>query len=258
MAGDSDPLLMELTALGLLERSAQPVGSARLAGVLREAGIPVAEATAGRYLRRLDERGLTRTKGPKLGRVITEAGRRRLGELRRLRRQDEHGARVLRAVNGAEVGDLVDLLYVRRAVESEAARLAALRATDEELERIGVLSAFHVREVGEGRDSVEPSMRFHRAVAEASHNRMLVAVGLLLLDPANDPLEGLLAWIALEAGATPDQAADHLRLAEASRRRYAPAAEDRMRAHRDELIRSVEAYRGREGRRPLDRPEGAG
>lgn len=239
-------LEMELTALSLLERSEVPVGSARLTGVLRAAGIEVAEATAGRYLRRLDEQGLTRSKGAKLGRVITEAGKERLRNLRLLQRQDEYGARLLQAVNSTETNELIDLLYVRRAVEAEAARLAALRATDAELSEIAALAGHHVQEVGQGQDTVRPSMRFHRLVAEASHNRMLISVAMLLLDPANDLLEKALARIATDAGTVLEQAEDHVALSEVLRVRDAAEAESVMRRHLDRLIREVEEHRDRQ------------
>lgn len=234
---------MELTALALLGGASEPIGSARLAEAFRQAGIAVAEATAGRYLRQLDGRGLTRAAGAKLGRVITDAGRERLEELQRLRRHDEHGARLFRAVATTAIDELMDLLYVRRAVESEAARLAARRATDTELAQIAAVSSQHVREVSAGHDTVEPSMNFHRLIAEASHNRLLLAVALLLLDPANDPLEKALGQIALDSGETLDQATDHLALAEALRSRDSDAAEAAMRAHMDKLIQAVETYR---------------
>lgn len=245
MTGNTEAPLIEFTALALLAGAGEPVGSARLAEAWRRAGIPMAEATAGRYLRRLDERGLTRSMGAKLGRVITDAGQQRLAQLRLSRRLDEHGARVLGAVKATEIEELIDLLYVRRAVEAEAARLAAQRATDDELARIAALSSRHIDDVCSGCDIVEPSMHFHRLVAEASHNRMLVAVALLLLDPANDPLAKALGQIALDTGDTPDHAADHVALALALRTRDAPAAEGAMRTHLDKLIRTVEAYRER-------------
>lgn len=248
MTGYPDAHLIEVTTLALLDSADEAVGSARLTEALRQVGIDVGQATAGRYLRHLEEAGLARNKGAKLGRVITDAGRRRLAQLRLRQRQDEHGARVLGAVAATEFAELIDLLYVRRAVEPEAARLAALRASAEELARIAASSARHVRDVEEGGDTVEPSMSFHRLIVEASHNRMLVAVALLLLDPANDPLEKLLGRIALDTGATHDQAADHLTLADVLQRRDAPAAEATMRAHLDKLIGAVEAYRAERAR----------
>jgi len=248
MLGTGDGAPMEVVALTLLDRADEPIGSSRLAEAFRQADIPVAEATAGRYLRHLDERGFTEAKNTTRGRVITDAGRQRLRQLLLRRRQDEHGARLWRAVNTTEIADLIDLLHVRRAVETEAARLAAARATDEERARICALTDSHVDEAGEGRDTIEPSLHFHRLMAEASHNRMLVAVARLLLDPANEPLEKLLGSISLDTGATLDLALDHRRLAEAVRAHDELAAETAMRAHMDKLIREVEAYRDRGAR----------
>lgn len=254
MSHQTDPELVELVTLLLLDRSPQPVGAARLTEAWRQAGLPGAEATAGRYLRQLDTRGLTRPHHTTKGRALTDQGKERLHQLLARRRQDEQGAELWRAVNTTEVADLVDLLRVRRAVETEAARLAATRATDEELDRLAVAAAAHVVDAGAGHETTTPSMHFHRLVAEASHNRLLIAVALLLLDPANDPLEKVLEYIALDAGATLEQVADHGVLVDALRRRDAPAAEALMRAHMDRLIGAVEAYRDRSAR-PADRPD---
>jgi GntR family transcriptional regulator, transcriptional repressor for pyruvate dehydrogenase complex len=243
MSEAGDTASMELTALTLLAAASQPVGSARLAEALRQAGLAVAEATAGRYLRQLDARGLTRSLGAKRGRTITDAGRARLADLQRLRRHDAYGANLLRAVATTELDELMDLLYVRRAVETEAARLAASRATDAELAQIAAASRAHVHDVRGGHDTVEPSLNLHRLVAEASHNRLLIAVALLLLDPAHDPLEKMLGQIALHTGETLDQATDHLLVAKALRSRDPAAAEAAMRAHLDKLIHAVAAYR---------------
>lgn len=241
----SERQMAELVALALLEEAAMPVGAARLAGALRRAGILVAEPTAGRLLHALDEHGYTHTAGAKRGRVITEAGRQRLAELRQRERRGEHSARMVGAVETADIDDLIDLLHVRRAVEAEAARVAARRATDEELDRITAFAAEHAQAASDGGGISAPSLTFHRLVAEASHNRLLVAVALLLLDPANDPLARLLAAIALDEGVTLDHVADHVALAAALRSRDAAAAETMMRAHMDRLIQTVETYRAR-------------
>lgn len=239
---------MELVALELLAEADEPVGSARLTETFRRAGIMVAEATAGRYLRQLDEHGYTRSPSVKTGRVITEAGRRRLAELRVIERQEHHGARVLDAVQATELDELLDLLYVRRAVEVEAARLATTRATEAEIARLAAYAEAHIHDAGEGHEIAEPSMNFHRMVAEASHNRLLIAVTLLLLDPANDPLEKLLEAIALDTGMAMDHVSDHLKIAAALRAHDPRAVETVMRAHMDKLVRAAEAYRDREAR----------
>ena len=111
----------------------------------------------------------------------------------------------------------------------EGGRVAATRATNEELDRLSEFAATHVAQASHGASISAPSISFHRLVAEASHNRLLIAVALLLLDPVNDPLEKLLEGIAVDQGATLDHVADHLVLAQALR-----AAGQREAAAREE------------------------
>lgn len=75
-----------------------------------------------------------------------------------------------------EQSSLLDMFEVRRIFESATARLAAERASNEELERIrGALGSmeqsFNLRdsEKGEGSD-----LEFHQAIAEAAHNTLLI------------------------------------------------------------------------------------
>lgn len=235
----------ELVALTVLDTSNAPVGAAKLAIAWREAGLPGAEATAGRFLRQLDQRGLTTIHRGTRGRLLTGQGRARLAELHRRDRQDAQGAAIVRALAVSDIDDLIDLLALRQMIETEACRLAATRATEEEIDRLVAFASAQITAVSDGEESMTPSLNFHRLVAEASHNRLLIAVDLLLLDPSHDPLERLLADIAAETGATLDQASDHVALAAALRDRDPTAAERVMRQHMDKLIRSVEAYRDR-------------
>jgi DNA-binding FadR family transcriptional regulator len=236
---------MEMVTLALIESEQQPVGAARLAEAWRDAGLPGAEATAGRFLRELDGRGLTRLHRTTKGRVLTDQGKESLQRLVQQRRLDEHGAKLWSAVNSTDIADLIDLLYVRRAVETESARLAAMRATDDELDALAAAAATHVPEATLGHETTTPSMKFHRMVAEASHNRILIAVGMLLLDPINDRLEKILEYIARDSGLTLYQVSDHEKLAEALKRRDVDSAELIMRHHIDTLIQSVESYQDR-------------
>ena len=233
---------MELVALDLLARAGEPIGSARLMEALRRAGIMIAEATAGRFLRQLDDRGLTVSFNDKKGRVITEAGRQHLAELRLVQRREDHGARLREAANVTDLAELIDLLYVRRAIEAEAARQAATRATDDEIARLAAFAEAHVHRANTDHEIAGPSLDFHRMIAEASHSRMLLAVTLLVLDPANAPLAKRLETIARDAGATLDHVSDHLALTAALRARDAAAAEAAMRDHLDKLIRAVETH----------------
>lgn len=232
---------MQLIALRLLAASDGPSGALSLAAAFRQAGIDVAEATAGRYLRQLDERGYTRSLG-KRGRVLTPEGEDRLSALIRSSSLAGHGARVTAAVAGHSLQQLIDLLHVRRAVEIEAAGLAAQRATDEEIDALLAAGRRHVDCVDTS-ESVPVAHGFHELVSRASHNEMLAVMTEMLLDPRHDPLAKLLDDIANDTGTTLSMALDHPRIAEAIRARDATAAEDAMRRHMDRILAVVCGYR---------------
>lgn len=69
---------------------------------------------------------------------------------------------------------VVQMAEVRRALEAEAAGLAAQRREASDLERLhGAMSAIE-RTVAAGGDGVEEDLQFHRAVAQAAHNPFLI------------------------------------------------------------------------------------
>lgn len=226
----------EFLALTALTTADGPLGAAGMTRLFHAEGYHVSEATMGRFLRQLDELGLTRAINNTKGRVITEAGGQRLDALRTERRRSRHGARLLSAVRADDVTELVDLLQVRRLVEVESARLAALRATDDEVEQIVSLGESNIHQADQGDEISAPSMAFHRLLAEASHSRMLTAVTLLLLDPANDPLERMLEELAAQAGVVIDHVTDHQTIASAIGRRDPGEAMRAMSLHMDKLI----------------------
>jgi len=235
---------MQLLALQLLAEAEGPAGALSLASTFRSAGIDVAEATAGRFLRHLDELGYTQSLG-KRGRVVTESGEKRLAELVLNGNLAAHGARVTAAVDSTDIDELIDLLHVRRAVEAEAAGLVALRATDEEIEQIEKAAATHLDCV-EHRDRLELSDNFHVLMSRFSHNRMLRAMTEMLLDPSHDPLAKLLDRIADDSGQVRNMALDHQAIALAVRERDAARTEKLMRDHIDNLIQIATRYRDRQ------------
>lgn len=235
----------ELIALRLLEQSTTPIGAARLARAWKEAGLPGAEATAGRFLRQLDVMKYTQLCGLKRGRTLTNAGITRLSQLDDNQRLNDHQAQLWRAINATELSDLLDLLHLRRMVEIEAARLAAIRATDEEIATLADVAVDCGHDHRSG-DITASSMDFHRLIAKASHNRIVGAVALMLLDPKNDPLERALEFVSAESGATLDQLNDHVELIRAFQQRRADDAARIMTIHMDKLIAAVEQYRSQE------------
>ncbi|MCC6830285.1 MAG: FadR family transcriptional regulator [Thermoleophilia bacterium] len=70
-------------------------------------------------------------------------------------------------------GLTTDLFEARRLVEVETARLAAERRTESDVRDLEGIIAEHARLIAEGRPAVDPSVRFHVAVAAAAHNEVL-------------------------------------------------------------------------------------
>ncbi|OXS28803.1 MAG: hypothetical protein BCS36_05905 [Desulfovibrio sp. MES5] len=75
-----------------------------------------------------------------------------------------------------------DIQEVRESIEVQAATLAALRRTDEDLaEAEGALAEMEAR-CARGDNVAEASLRFHGALVRASHNDVLVKVNDFLLE----------------------------------------------------------------------------
>lgn len=88
-------------------------------------------------------------------------------------------------------GSFRDLYEVRRMLETEAAALAALRRTDEDIAHMRAALEQMRRQVDiRHRDDIEADLAFHQAVTDAAHNTVLSTV--------MDPLMALL-WQVLRA-----------------------------------------------------------
>ena len=85
---------------------------------------------------------------------------------------------------GLSVDFLQDLQDLRRVVESAAVRLAASRATAQDIADMEEAYAGMKRAIDLGGDYITPDLRFHQGLIRSSHNRMLVqmsrALGALL------------------------------------------------------------------------------
>ncbi len=111
----------------------------------------------------IDERRLVQSLG--IGRTPVREALRRLAQ--------EHLVEVFPRrgmfVTGVDVRDLARISEVRSALEPEAARFAAERATDEEREELAALGD----EITRGVDLMGLDERIHRAVYAAAHNDLL-------------------------------------------------------------------------------------
>ncbi len=93
--------------------------------------------------------------------------------------------------------DIRDMCELRYLLESEAAALAAQRATPEELEALGLVAELHytpgARETYE--DYLRANSAFHLQLARCSHNARLEASVISLLDQLQRPL-----YLGLDVG----------------------------------------------------------
>jgi GntR family transcriptional repressor for pyruvate dehydrogenase complex len=86
---------------------------------------------------------------------------------------------------GVSVREMMD---AQRAIETTAAELAAENATAEDIAALRASLAEHEATIGDDAAYTRTCMRFHLAVAEASHNRVLVAQ-LLSLQHVSWPVQ---------------------------------------------------------------------
>ena len=111
----------------------------------------------------IDERRLVQSLG--IGRTPVREALRRLAQEQLVEVFPRRGM----FVTGVDVRDLARISEVRAALEPEAARFAAERATDEEREELAALGD----EIARGADLMGLDERIHRAVYAAAHNDLL-------------------------------------------------------------------------------------
>lgn len=235
--------------LHALSNSEGPVGCWRVRAALRTAGIELSEATAGRLLRELDHQGSTRPVGSK-GRLLTEEGRARLAALGQARARNSYHSDLLQAIKAETIEDILDVLRARRAVEVESARLAAMFASEAEIQEIEQAVKSHLEEVERGGIAGEQNRAVHRLVAQASKSRVLLAVVNLILE--DQQLQE--AQVRIQRAADQLVPQEHIVLLKALKSRRPDRAAKAMRAHIDRLIKVVQDY----GPHPPAIPEAGG
>jgi len=121
--------------------------------------------------------------------------------------------------------DLDDLFEVREALEVQSARLACLRATDDELVSLADVArrADEARELGDAELLADLNEAFHDLIPRLAHNRIL---GTTL-----EPLEGRLHWVLRQNRSPGALMEEHRELVEALAARDPERAEEIARRH---------------------------
>ncbi len=169
---------IERLILRMLQDTAEAIGAGNICAELRNQSHDISEATVGRLLRDLDRRGLTRRNSNR-GRVLSPEGAAQLEALDVWHARSLSGLRVEQALDPQTLREVIDFLYVRRGLEREAVRLAAVRATDEDL---AMLKRLVVEQEQQDHDDWEHGWAFHAAVGAASHNEVIGSLFQLFSD----------------------------------------------------------------------------
>lgn len=167
--------LISYLLLKKLKESDSPLGSWTLQPYLQECGIDCGTATVGRCLIMLDTQELTVRKSNR-GRVITPTGNSWLERTEAKLARARNGNKLTVAVQVKHVDELVDLLSTRKILEQEAARKAALVASEEDLKYLKTALDTHTKVVNDNQDPTDPALDFHIAVARCSHNKFIIAL----------------------------------------------------------------------------------
>jgi GntR family transcriptional repressor for pyruvate dehydrogenase complex len=135
----------------------------------------------------------------------------------------------------AEKKMLLEILEYRLVLETEIARIAAKRRTDEDIQRIGKVLKQMEREIEEGGIGLQGDSDFHESVAMATHNEIFVKMSTLAKTLLNKTRETTL----MMAGQPLLSLADHQHIYEAIKLGDPLAAAETMKDHLTKARRNV-------------------
>lgn len=230
--GEKEHYILEIIA-----EYSEPVGSGTISNDLRRKVGEVSEATVGRVLRRLDERGWTQKDGFK-GRVLTPEGMIALQKFRDEKRRRLDTNRFLELTRVEEKEELVNILIARRAIEREIARLAAEKATEEDIRQLNEIISKNLQKLESSQPGADEDVAFHKLLAEISGNKILEAALDLIREEGQ--LSPILEYVRKKVGS--DIVSDHKKVLEAIARRDSEGAEKAMVKHIEGIIADVNKY----------------
>ena len=229
--------LLEREALNSMTESNDPIGSSALNISLRRAGVYVSDATVGRLLSEFDYKGFTVKQGYR-GRLITEKGLGRLKKLCEKLECQDLSEKLYSTLDAQSKDNLIDVLTARRGIEREIARLAALKATPEDIALIQEAFDLQAKQAEHGVLTYEGDLMFHQAVAAASKNMVLIATYDFIWQ--NGKFSPLMEYVRTSVGGK--LVNDHGKILAAIADNDPHAAEQAMVAHIESLIGDVDKY----------------
>lgn len=225
---------LDFQVLSILDSDA-PAGARTVAHELEQIGIAVSEATAARLLTKCDERGFSKKVGRR-GRNLTAAGKECLEDARfRLRA----GEQLSDALDIRSATQLLDLLHMRRATETEAAILAARRATDEDLAKLQKeVDNYSFWAENPSPEVTGVSYSFHQLIVEASHSPLLISI-YSMIEPRISALAPALKIISTMDNEPQSGPQEHAAILDAIRSQDSEAAATAIAGHLNHFIDDV-------------------
>lgn len=167
-----DEDLINMMVLEIAAASNVPVGAGSVSVMLKEKGVSISEAGAGRILRSLREKGLLE-KVSFQGHIATKEGTQKLSALRNARQTAETLDYLLKNSGNLKGHSVTDILTVRKAIEREAAMHAALKATPGDIARLEKIIEQQYREMERKSYYADLSTEFHREIIKIARVPLL-------------------------------------------------------------------------------------
>jgi len=136
---------------------------------------------------------------------------------------------------GTEKKLILEILEYRLVLETEIARIAAVRRTDKDLERIRLVLVQMDAEIEKGEIGIQGDAAFHEAVAMATHNEFFVKMSTLAKALLNKTRETTLKL----KGQPRLSLADHNQIYEAIKTGDPDLSADKMRTHLNKARENV-------------------
>jgi len=224
-------------ALSVVAESGGPLGAWYLRRALAEKGVQASEATCGRLLRMMEDAGHVASSGRK-GRAITPAGQKVLQEWFAKQVRDRTKMALDQSLRIQNPEELLDVLIARRAIESEAAALAAQRATPEDVDRLKAIIEEQQDLLDAGASATKQNNDFHLAVARIAGNRVLEAA--LDIIYGHPDWMHVLEYVRARVGS--EMVEEHRRIIQEIARKRPTGARNAMVKHMNNVIEDVGIY----------------
>jgi len=236
-AGSPQTSDRELELLSIVRDSDEPIGSWALMEVFEERGVSLSPATFGRLLTELEQQGYLERKSYK-GRVITAKGVAAIAQAEGLRRMESYRKRLEDLLSSRVLRHFLMVLEARKAIEREAASLAAKNITKKEIARLEDLE--RIREYNDRRFINDPAhdIEIHRIIARASRNDALVVFSDIVMTMRQQSA----VFDSMRMRMERPYFVSHRRIIEALKAHEPRAAEKCMVEHIETLIRDVNEY----------------